>query len=108
MIVRVIAAGGDGLLTVSDTGPGIAAIELERIFDRFYKADPARTHAAASRSGGLGLAICKSLVEASGGSITIASRPGEGTEVCVRLPGWRVAEAAGQPAGSAGPAEAAA
>jgi two-component system heavy metal sensor histidine kinase CusS len=106
--VRVVAAGGDGLLTVRDTGPGIAAVELERIFDRFYKADPARTHATSSRSGGLGLAICKSLVEASGGSITIASRPGEGTEVCVRLPVWRAAEAAGQPAGSAGPAEAAA
>jgi len=108
LVVRVIAAGGDGLLTVRDSGPGIAAVELERIFDRFYKADPARTHASSSRSGGLGLAICKSLVEASGGSITIASRPGEGTEVCVRLPGWQAVEARGRPAGAASPAEAAA
>lgn len=89
VVVQVSAAAGDGLLTVTDTGTGIPADHLGRIFDRFYKADPARSHSESRRSGGLGLAICKSLVEASGGSITITSRAGEGTQVTVRLPAWR-------------------
>jgi two-component system heavy metal sensor histidine kinase CusS len=88
VVVQVSAAAGDGLLTVTDTGTGIAADHLDRIFDRFYKIDPARSHGQSRRSGGLGLAICKSLVEASGGSITISSRPGDGTHVSVRLPAW--------------------
>ncbi len=88
VVVSVSAVAGDGILTVTDTGTGIAADHLDRIFDRFYKADPARSHDAARRSGGLGLAICKSLIEASGGAITISSRLGEGTQVTVRLPAW--------------------
>jgi two-component system, OmpR family, heavy metal sensor histidine kinase CusS len=80
---------GDGILIVSDTGSGIAPGDLERIFDRFFKADLARSHAAGRRSGGLGLAICKSFVEAGQGSITIASNPQQGTRVTVRLPVWR-------------------
>jgi signal transduction histidine kinase len=80
---------GDGILIVSDTGTGIAPGDLERIFDRFFKADLARSHAADRRSGGLGLAICKSFVEAGQGSITIASDPQQGTRVTVRLPVWR-------------------
>jgi heavy metal sensor kinase len=86
--VEVSTAGGSALLAVIDTGTGITADHLDRIFDRFYKVDPARSHGATPRSGGLGLAICKSLVEASGGSITIMSRSGEGTQVTVRLPPW--------------------
>ncbi len=88
IVVEVSAAAGSGLLTVTDTGTGIAAEHLSRIFDRFYKADPARSHGETRRSGGLGLAICKSLVESSGGSITVTSRPGEGTHVTIRLPAW--------------------
>ena len=80
---------GEGILVVSDTGPGIAPGDLERIFDRFFKADLARSHATGRRSGGLGLAICKSFVEASQGSITIVSNPQQGTRVTVRLPAWR-------------------
>jgi len=91
--VRVSATGGDGLLVVCDTGPGIPLDEQERIFHRFYKSDPARTHAGTRRTGGLGLAICKSLVEACGGSILVAdgfgNRDGTGTRVTVRLRGWR-------------------
>ncbi len=88
--VRVaVAAGGSGaVLTVRDTGSGIPAEALERIFDRFAMADPARSHAGGRRCGGLGLAICKSLVESCGGSITVASPPGEGTAVTVRIPAW--------------------
>jgi heavy metal sensor kinase len=86
VVVDVSAEGSVGLLAVTDTGTGIAADHLDRIFDRFYKADPARTHGETQRSGGLGLAICKSIVEASAGSIEITSTLGEGTRVTVRLP----------------------
>lgn len=82
--------GGSGdrqvMLTVADTGVGIASRDLERVFDRFFKADPSRSHAAPTRSGGLGLAICQSIVHAAGGSIGVASQPGRGTTVTVRLP----------------------
>ena len=86
VFVEVAAAGAAGVLTVTDTGTGIADDHLDRIFDRFYKADPARTHDETQRSGGLGLAICKSIVEASGGTIEVTSTLGKGTRVTVRLP----------------------
>ncbi|MFM7135473.1 MAG: sensor histidine kinase [Planctomycetota bacterium] len=78
------AAGGT--ITVHDTGAGIATADLGRIFDRFWMVDPARSHAESRRSGGLGLPICKSIVEGCGGSIAVASRLGAGTTVTVRLP----------------------
>lgn len=80
------AEADEVVLTVSDTGHGIPAELLPRLFDRFFKADPARPREAGSRTGGLGLPICKSIVEAHGGRIAIASRPGQGTSVTVRLP----------------------
>jgi signal transduction histidine kinase len=86
VVVAVAAEGSVGVLTVTDTGAGIAVDHLDRIFDRFYKADPARTHGETQRSGGLGLAICKSIIEVSGGSIELRSAVGEGTCVTVRLP----------------------
>ena len=84
--IRAVSAGPTTTLTVADTGSGIAAADIDRVFDRFFKADPARTHGAGVRSGGLGLAICQSIVESYGGTISIASRIGEGTTVTVRLP----------------------
>jgi signal transduction histidine kinase len=72
---------------VRDTGSGIAPGHLPHVFDRFFKADSARTHSGPIRGGGLGLAICKSLVEASGGTIAIESRLGEGTRVVLTFPG---------------------
>jgi signal transduction histidine kinase len=81
------------VVEVADTGRGIAPAHLPHVFDRFFKSDSARTHSGTVRGGGLGLAICKSLVEASGGTITIASRLGEGTRVRLTLPASpRVAE----------------
>jgi two-component system OmpR family sensor kinase len=72
---------------VRDTGEGIPAEALPHVFERFYRADPARTRSSPAAGGsGLGLAIAKSLVEAQGGQIAIASMPGEGTTVTVRLP----------------------
>lgn len=74
------------LLTVTDTGIGVAAAHLGHVFDRFYKVDAARSHDDDGRSGGLGLPICKVIVERHGGQITVASEPGAGTTVSVRLP----------------------
>jgi two-component system OmpR family sensor kinase len=64
----------DATVTVSDTGPGIAAEHQERIFDRFYRVDEGRTRAAGGT--GLGLAIVQSLVQAHGATITLTSEPG--------------------------------
>jgi heavy metal sensor kinase len=72
------------VLTVADTGSGIAAEDLPHIFQRFYRADKSR--ARAEGRVGLGLAICKAIVEAHGGSIQVASQPGQGSTFVVRLP----------------------
>ena len=87
--VRVEARADDskhGLLIVADSGIGIPAKNLPYVFDRFYRSDYARTRLATGGSG-LGLSICKALVTSSGGTISIASEVGRGTEVCVTLPG---------------------
>ena len=72
------------VLTVSDTGEGMAPAALARIFDRFYRADQSRSLPAGRT--GLGLAITKSIVEAHRGIITVESIVGEGTTFTVRLP----------------------
>ena len=72
-------------IKVTDTGIGISAEALPHLFDRFYRADPARTHRSAAGSG-LGLAIAKAIVENHRGQIHIESRLSEGTAVTVTLP----------------------
>jgi OmpR-family two-component system manganese-sensing sensor histidine kinase len=74
------------MLTVVDTGLGIPPQHLGHVFDRFYKVDPARSHAEGSRSGGLGLPICKAIIERHDGTIAVDSTAGAGTTVAVRLP----------------------
>jgi signal transduction histidine kinase len=83
--MRLVAdAGSDrAVLTVSDSGDGVAAEHIDRIFDRFYKIDPARPRHD-GRTGGLGLPICKAIVERHGGTIALTSGPG--TTVTVNLP----------------------
>lgn len=71
-------------ITVCDTGSGIAPEHLEHVFDRFYKADPSRPGEASGS--GLGLSIVKAIIERHRGNISVASRPGKGTEFTVRLP----------------------
>jgi signal transduction histidine kinase len=71
---------------VSDTGIGIAPGDLPHIFDRFYQADTARTRTGDRPGAGLGLAICKWIAEAHGGTIDVQSRPGRGTTFTVTLP----------------------
>jgi two-component system OmpR family sensor kinase len=76
--------GEEAMLTVRDTGEGMAPAALARIFDRFYRADQSRSLPAGRT--GLGLSITKSIIEAHHGSIAVASTPGEGTTFTVRVP----------------------
>jgi signal transduction histidine kinase len=73
------------MLTVQDTGAGIAAGELPRVFDRFYRGGEARE--GDGGESGLGLAIARSLVELQGGTISVASLLGQGTTFAIVLPG---------------------
>jgi two-component system, OmpR family, phosphate regulon sensor histidine kinase PhoR len=84
--VAVFAARRDNgvELGVRDTGSGIAAEHLPRIFERFYRADAAR--ARESGGTGLGLAIVKHLVETHGGSVSAESEPGQGTTITAFFP----------------------
>jgi signal transduction histidine kinase len=76
---------GERVITrVRDTGMGIPEEELPRIFDRFYQVEKVATRKAGGT--GLGLSIVKSIVEALGGTVTVASRVGEGTTFSVALP----------------------
>ena len=83
--VRVKLSGQDGLavLEISDTGHGIAPEDLPRVFERFYRADKSRANGS---NAGLGLSICKAIVEAHGGTIEVSSEEGVGTKFVVRLP----------------------
>lgn len=81
---REAAAGGAVRIEVRDSGPGIAAEDLPRVFDRFYQADPARDRRTGSS--GLGLAIVRALVEAQGGRVGAGSAPEGGALVWMELP----------------------
>jgi signal transduction histidine kinase len=87
-IVDVTCAAAHGVVTVTitDTGVGLTPHDLTHVFDRFYRADPARDRHDGAGSG-LGLTIARALVEAHGGTINAASPgPGRGTSFTVRLP----------------------
>ncbi len=74
------------LVTVSDTGPGIASADLPHLFDRFYQSRQSVAPATGEGGRGLGLAIVKRIVELHGGRVEIASTPGSGTRVTLHLP----------------------
>jgi two-component system sensor histidine kinase SenX3 len=71
-------------ISVADQGIGIPQRDLERIFERFYRVDPARSRATGGT--GLGLAIVKHVTAAHGGKVTVWSKVGEGSTFTVRLP----------------------
>ena len=73
------------MLAVADTGIGIDAKDLPHLFKRFDRADPARARACGHS--GLGLAICRAILEAHGGTIQATSQPGQGSVFRVELPG---------------------
>ncbi len=73
---------GSASVSVQDTGCGIAAECLPKLFDRFYRVDPARS----AEGTGLGLAIVKSIMELHGGSVVIDSEPGQGAVVTLHFP----------------------
>lgn len=81
--------GAAAEVTVQDTGQGIPAHVLPHVFERFYRADPARTRDPGGT--GLGLPIAHWIVEQHGGSIALASQPGYGTTVTVTLPAAELA-----------------
>ncbi|MGH7607949.1 MAG: sensor histidine kinase, partial [Gemmatimonadales bacterium] len=88
-VIRVTARpgerGGAGIdIDVTDTGSGIPAEHLPRVFERFYRVDPGRARDAGGT--GLGLAIVKHLVEAHGGTVDARSAPGRGTTIRMHFP----------------------
>jgi two-component system sensor histidine kinase SenX3 len=102
--VVVSAARDDGhgaQITVADQGIGIPERDLERIFERFYRVDPARSRATGGT--GLGLAIVKHVVAAHGGKVTVWSKEGVGSAFTIRLPvlSRPVPAGGGQAAGTA-------
>ncbi|HEX3961688.1 MAG TPA: HAMP domain-containing sensor histidine kinase [Trebonia sp.] len=82
--VTVTGEGGSGRLTVADRGPGMTQEQASRVFERFYRADGARTRARGGA--GLGLAIAASLAAAHGGKLTVDTQPGRGAAFHLRLP----------------------
>jgi signal transduction histidine kinase len=75
-------------LAIQDSGPGLKAEDLDRIFDRFYRTDASRQRDGAFPGGsGLGLAIARSIVQAHGGQLSAESETGKGLKVIISLPG---------------------
>jgi len=71
-------------ISVEDEGMGISTADQQRVFERFYRVDPTHMHAPAGT--GLGLYICRELVERMGGRIGVRSQPGEGSTFSFDLP----------------------
>jgi len=85
--VDVLHEADAALIRVRDTGPGIPADELPRIFDRLFRGDTSRTE----RGLGLGLSLVRAIVEAHGGSVEVQSAPGAGSTFKIELPTRRAA-----------------
>ncbi|HHN93215.1 MAG TPA: sensor histidine kinase, partial [Anaerolineae bacterium] len=83
--VRLWQDNGDVVLEVEDTGIGIPADKLERIFDRFYQVDGSMSRRYGGT--GLGLSLVKEIVEAHGGRVIVESTVGRGSTFRVTLPG---------------------
>lgn len=82
--VRVDAGVDDVTVEIADDGPGMSAEHVQRAFDRFFRVDPARTRDTGGT--GLGLSIVSAIIQAHGGTISLTSEAGAGTQVTIRLP----------------------
>ena len=85
--VSVEQENGWARLEVSDTGIGIPEEELSLVFERFHRADPARTQGSPQSGVGLGLSIARQIARAHGGDVEAESEPGEGSTFVLRIPG---------------------
>jgi two-component system OmpR family sensor kinase len=84
--VAVATEPGWAVLSVSDKGPGLAPEDAQRVFERFYRADSARTRSASRGGTGLGLSIVAALTAAHGGTAELDTAPGAGAVFRIRLP----------------------
>jgi signal transduction histidine kinase len=80
--ITVADHGSGPVLVVGDDGKGVSSLDVSRLFERFYRADQARS----SRGTGLGLAIVKHIVTSAGGTVEASSAPGSGIEIVARFP----------------------
>jgi signal transduction histidine kinase len=83
-------------VSVTDTGPGIAPEHLSRVFERFFRAESARSRGDAGGGTGLGLSIARDLARAQGGDITAEGTEGRGATFRLRLPGAEALTPAGE------------
>ena len=84
IVIAARVESGTAQISVSDQGIGIEEHQLPRIFDRFYQVDSASTRKVGGS--GLGLSICKAIVEAHHGSLWVESQPGAGSTFTFTLP----------------------
>lgn len=85
LLLEGLSEGGGPVIRVTDSGKGIPAEELERVTEAFYMVDKSRSRAQGGA--GLGLALCRRIVDLHGGALELESTPGQGTRVTVRLKG---------------------
>ncbi len=98
IVVRLGVEGATAVLSVADTGCGIPMEDRPHVFERFYRVDKARARATGGH--GLGLAICRSIVEAHGGTIDFTTEREQGTTFRVRLPVVKDSNASSAPHGA--------
>jgi signal transduction histidine kinase len=89
IIVTLGSNHEQAILTVKDTGIGIAKADIERIFDRFYQSEASRVHHTDNEGFGLGLSIAKWVAEAHHGTISVSSEPKHGSTFTVTIPLYR-------------------
>jgi two-component system OmpR family sensor kinase len=82
--VRVARENGSAIVEVADEGPGLSEEQAGKVFDRFYRGDPSRSHDAGSS--GLGLSIVAAVTMAHGGDVSVRTDNGGGATFRVRLP----------------------
>ena len=86
VVVTAELAGDEVRISVADQGIGIPGDEIDRIFERFYRVDPARARTTGGT--GLGLSIVKHVAASHGGSVDVWSEPGAGSTFTLVLPSW--------------------